>query len=131
MLHKNDEDQCVDDDVGSKQIPRLSSTSTNANSMTSTTSLNSSGLNDDKSITADEENDLLKQLEASSRGKIKGSLYANYFGAAKQPFGLVFLVFSFLVSQILASVADVWVSYWYICPFFFQCHPFPINIDNN
>lgn len=61
---------------------------------------------------SEEEKELLKELEASSKGKVRGSLVINYLKSSKKPWTLVFLVTSFLLAQILASAADVWVSYW-------------------
>lgn len=59
-----------------------------------------------------EEKGLVRELEASSHSK--GSLLWKYFNFANQPFLLVFLMSSFLLTQALASVADVWISYWYV-----------------
>lgn len=59
------------------------------------------------------ESGLLRELEASSQGKIKESLLLNYFKYANQPCTLVFLVAVILLTNILAGSADVWVSYWY------------------
>lgn len=59
------------------------------------------------------ESGLLRELEASSKGKIKESLLLNYFKYANQPCTLVFLVAVILLTNILAGSADVWVSYWY------------------
>lgn len=76
-------------------------------------------LNNEKNLTkgngddlANEENVLLKELEASSKGKVKGSLSLNYLKSANRPFTLVFIVAAFLLAQTLASLADIWVSYW-------------------
>lgn len=60
----------------------------------------------------DEEKELLKELEASSEGKIKGSLVLMYLKSSNKPCTLVFLIISFLLAQILASLADIWVAYW-------------------
>lgn len=77
-------------------------------------------VNNDKSSSEEAQNQtdqeiepLKRQLEeASSRGKVKGSLLVKYFKCANRPFTFAFLVISFLLAQILASVSDVWVSYW-------------------
>lgn len=61
---------------------------------------------------ADEQNALVKELEASSKGKVKGSLIVNYLNSAKRPFTLVFILVTLLLAQALASLADIWVSYW-------------------
>lgn len=59
-----------------------------------------------------EETGLVKELESSSKGKVKGSMLWNYFKYAKQPCTLTFLAAGILLTQILESSADVWVSYW-------------------
>lgn len=51
-------------------------------------------------------------LEASSKGKVKGSLAVNYFSAGANRFILLILGFSFIFVQFLASAADYWVSVW-------------------
>lgn len=73
---------------------------------------NEKNLTKDKDDVADEQNVLLKELEASSKGKVKGSLILNYLNSAKRPFSLVFIVIAFLLAQTLASFTDIWVSYW-------------------
>ncbi|XP_055317503.1 probable multidrug resistance-associated protein lethal(2)03659 isoform X2 [Sitodiplosis mosellana] len=60
----------------------------------------------------EEETELLEKLEASSKGQIKGSLIVNYFKASKRPFCLLYLMLSFVLVQILAGSADVFVSRW-------------------
>lgn len=59
----------------------------------------------------EEETELLDKLEASSKGKIKGP-FLHYFNASKRPFCLVFIVLAFVLAQILAGSADVFVSRW-------------------
>lgn len=81
--------------------------------VTSTSSENKQN-NDMKIKQVKEESVLLKELESSSKGMVKGSLLLNYFKYANQPFTLIFLFASFLLAQTLASLADVWVSFWYI-----------------
>lgn len=51
-------------------------------------------------------------LEESSKGKVKGSVTVNYFRAGANWFGLSLLLIFFIISQILASAADYWVSVW-------------------
>lgn len=51
-------------------------------------------------------------LEESSKGKVKGSVTLNYFRAGGNWFGLSVILILFIVSQILASAADYWVSVW-------------------
>lgn len=60
----------------------------------------------------EEETELVQKLEASSKGKIKGFLIVEYFKASKRPFCILFLILSFLLAQILAGGADIFVSHW-------------------
>lgn len=60
----------------------------------------------------EDDNALLHQLEETSKEKINGSLLGNYLKSAERPFMLAFLLSSFLLTQILASGADVFVPYW-------------------
>lgn len=60
----------------------------------------------------DEKNVFLQKLEKTSKDKIKGSLLINYLKSAERPFMLVFLILSFLLTQILASGADMFFPYW-------------------
>lgn len=65
------------------------------------------------SKTVEETKEMVPQeLESSSKGKIKGSLLLNYFKAANQPILLGILIVLFLLAQILASAADIWVADW-------------------
>lgn len=73
------------------------------------------GLEDSENSSKDsskEEIGLLKELEGSSKGKVKGSLLFHYFKSANRTWTLVFIIVAFLLAQIFASVADVWVSFW-------------------
>lgn len=79
----------------------------------SRTSLNSEkSLYNETYSDPEEEKELLRELEASSKGKVKGSVYLHYFKSAKRPLILAILFVSVLLSQALASMADVWVAYW-------------------
>lgn len=60
----------------------------------------------------DEQNQLLKELEACSKGKVKESVLWSYLKSANQPITLTFLIISILLTQILVSLADIWISYW-------------------
>ena len=59
-------------------------------------------------------NDQTEHTEQSSKGKVKGSLFVNYFTAGVNWFILVFLCASFLFAQFLGSAADYFVSVWYV-----------------
>lgn len=51
-------------------------------------------------------------LEESSKGKVKGSVTASYFRAGANWFGISLVFIFFIISQVLASAADYWVSVW-------------------
>lgn len=112
---KEEDDEKYIENDGVSKIPRQSSDTTLESSMTSKMSLNSEKNHPGESRnqpSSDEEKQLLKELEASSKGKVKGSLILKYLKSSNQPCTLVFLVISFLLVQILASVVDIFVSYW-------------------
>lgn len=52
------------------------------------------------------------EMEASSEGKVKGSVSLHYFRAGAHWSILVVVGILFLGVQILASAADYWVSIW-------------------
>lgn len=52
------------------------------------------------------------QMEASSKGTVKGSITLNYFKAGAHWTILLVLLFSFLFVQFIASAIDYWVSVW-------------------
>lgn len=60
----------------------------------------------------EDSSNLPKELETSSKGTVNGFLLFNYFKATNRPFALVFLLIAFPLTQILLSLADVWVGYW-------------------
>lgn len=65
----------------------------------------------------DVESAKMHDLEDSSKGKIGGSLLLHYFNSAEQPVVLFVLFVLFLLAQALASAADYWVAYWFVCLF--------------
>lgn len=52
------------------------------------------------------------QLEASSKGKVKGSIFMNYFKAGVPWPVFIVLLFLFVFVQFLGSAVDYWVSVW-------------------
>lgn len=55
------------------------------------------------------------QLEASSKGKVKGSLSMQYFRAGGHWSILLGLGFLFVFVQFVGSAIDYWVSVWSVC----------------
>ncbi|XP_031639826.1 multidrug resistance-associated protein 4-like, partial [Contarinia nasturtii] len=60
----------------------------------------------------EEENPLAIELEASSSGKIKGSLLFSYLKSSNIPCALLLLGALFVITQVITSTADIWVSLW-------------------
>lgn len=58
------------------------------------------------------ENNNVAEMEASSKGKVKGSVALNYYKAGAHWSVVCVMLLSFLVVQLLASAADIWVSVW-------------------
>lgn len=89
-----------------RQMSRQSSTRS-----ASTSSLDSA---DGSNFDEDENEERLEgvAMEASSKGKVKGSIAANYFTAGAHWSILAIILLLFLVVQLLASAADYWVSIW-------------------
>lgn len=118
LIEKEDQEDGDENANKNDEKNALSRKSSSASSLTE--SANSvESLNNEKSRSttgnkdgATEKDQMLKELEASSRGKIKGSMLRNYFKSANQSCVLAFLVSSFLFTQVLVSVADIWISYW-------------------
>lgn len=54
----------------------------------------------------------LQVFEASSKGKIKGSILKKYFQCGGQLPELLFIFILFILAQIVSSGADYWVSFW-------------------
>lgn len=107
-----DGDENADKNNENKALSRKSSSASSkcANSIESLNSEKSRSTTEKDGAT--EKDRMLKELEASSRGKIAGSMLLNYFKSANQLCILAFLISSFLLTQILVSVADIWISYW-------------------
>lgn len=53
-----------------------------------------------------------QQLEASSKGKVSGSIFGMYLTSGANWCVLLMIGALFLITQVLASGADYWVSYW-------------------
>ncbi|KAG4077286.1 hypothetical protein HA402_009915 [Bradysia odoriphaga] len=54
----------------------------------------------------------LQQMEASSKGQVKGSVSGTYFTSGANFFVLAVVFILFGLTQVLASGADYWVSFW-------------------
>ncbi|XP_031637635.1 multidrug resistance-associated protein 4-like, partial [Contarinia nasturtii] len=102
--HKNDEEEA--DDRNEIENIRKNSTLSKGNSNEEVNNV------EEDSKNFDEQTALTKDLEESSKGKIKGSLLLNYLKSSNIPCAIAILLTLFLMSQIILSVADIWVSHW-------------------
>lgn len=108
MLKVNEDSN--EEDVKNSEIKKVETQWTkNENNITIETKSNESLK---VKIVDEEETELVQKLEASSKGKIKGFLIVEYFKASNRPFCILFLILSFLLAQILAGAADIFVSHW-------------------
>lgn len=113
-LCSKDEKNSSDNEENTNQVRKTSTASSKTKgSSSSTLNKEVDDLGDIQRQT-EEKTGLLKKMEASSEGKVKGSLLLDYFKSADRMCTLIFLFISFLLTQFLANCADVWVSYWYV-----------------
>lgn len=54
----------------------------------------------------------LQQMESSSKGQVHGSIALNYLGAGANLLTLAIIFILFLITQVFASCADLWVAFW-------------------
>lgn len=116
LIETNDESDENDENPDrpvSRQVSRqMSSRSSNKSLRSMSTSSSKASLRSLGDENKQEEKEQGIGMEESSKGKVKGSISANYFRAGANWFGLFVLLVFFIISQILASAADYWVSVW-------------------
>lgn len=95
----------------SRQVSRRSSTRSVSN-LSLNGSIAGSLIDGETDAAVEEERDEGVQMEASSKGKVKGSVPLNYFKSSAHWSILIILLISFGFVQFLASAADYWVSLW-------------------
>lgn len=105
----DDNDENPDRPVSRQVSRQMSRRSSNKSLRSLSTSSSKASLQDENK---EDENEQGIGLEESSKGKVKGSVTASYFRAGANWFGLFILLLFFVISQILASAADYWVSVW-------------------
>ncbi|XP_055306698.1 ATP-binding cassette sub-family C member 4-like [Sitodiplosis mosellana] len=107
LVGTNETDIEENPDKFGRQMSRKSSTRS-----ASSSSLN--GSTDGSEIDEEEDEGQTQgfELEASSKGKVHGSIAGNYFKAGAHWSILFLLGISFLIVQFLASAADYWVAIW-------------------
>lgn len=101
-------------DVDGNDSKRSESTATSRSRTGSTATIESTNQTTTAEVVdrSGEDSNLLQKIEETSAGKVEGILLWNYLSSAQRPLMLVFLIVAFLCAQILASSADIWVSYW-------------------
>lgn len=55
----------------------------------------------------------VQELEATTKGKIRESLTKLYLKKVNSPFLLIVVIMLFLMTQILSSACDYYISFWY------------------
>lgn len=98
----------------SRQVSRKLSRSVSTTSSVTSLNISADGSLCEVDKLDEEEEEKGFGMEASSKGKVKGSIAASYFAAGANWFWLIILGISFLVVQLLASAADYWVSIWLV-----------------
>lgn len=54
----------------------------------------------------------LQSMEASSKGQVRGSVSSTYFTSGANFFVLTIIVILFILTQVLASGVDFWMTFW-------------------
>lgn len=54
-----------------------------------------------------------EEIETRSSGNIAFSVYSSYISAGGNIFKISFLVFVCLLTQVLATSGDYWITFWY------------------
>lgn len=79
----------------------------------SSTSINSGSLKDDTDAEEPEkEEEAQKNIEESSKGKVKGNVALNYLKAGGSVCKIIFIFSLFLITQAIASASDLFVGFW-------------------
>lgn len=107
----------TEEDVEIAQDHRgMRSRASRSNSRSSIKSHSTASSHSDEDAEDEEKEDFVagpQELEASSKGKVKGSLFLQYLQSGAHSPVLLLLFCLFLTAQILASGADYFVAFWY------------------
>lgn len=63
----------------------------------------------DNKVSADE----MEPVETRSFGKMSHSVYTSYLLAGGKFWKILFFIFICVLSQIVASIGDLWITYWF------------------
>lgn len=103
------------DEVTEEEIDEMEFTARRRSRIGSRSSIRSSKSSLSDGGTADENGksvEVLQQMEASSKGQVKGSVSGIYLKSGANFFVLAIVFILFILTQVLASGADYWVSFW-------------------
>lgn len=83
-----------------------------SNSVASSQSIDSRDIDDISEAKAENEPEVAQpeNVEQMSKGKVKGSVAVNYIKAGSNYFVIAFLLMLFIVTQVVVSFSDYWVS---------------------
>lgn len=104
-----------DVEIGQEQRG-MRSRASRSNSRSSVKSHSSASIHSGEETEDEEKEDFAaspQELEATSKGKVKGSLFLQYLQSGAYSPVLLLLFLLFLTAQILASGADYFVAFWY------------------
>lgn len=97
MLNQNENDE--NEQGKNAEAVRRYSGSSQRSRLSSSESLNKeTNQSDENQDEFDGNGELVKELEASSKGKIKGSMLLNYLGSSNMPYSLIFMYALFLLT---------------------------------
>lgn len=51
--------------------------------------------------------------ETRTSGNVSRSVYSSYYSAGGSTFKLIFFIFISVITQVLSSGGDFWMTYWY------------------
>jgi hypothetical protein len=53
-----------------------------------------------------------EQVEEMAVGSVTAGVYLDYFRSGDSILGIVFLIFGFVLTQVLLSISEIWLSMW-------------------
>ncbi|KAE8737217.1 ABC-transporter, subfamily C member 16, partial [Frankliniella occidentalis] len=117
MLHLGDEEEEAEEEVEQDKRPlmralrQLRSSRRSSSRRSSRASVGSLTLGDEDD--EDEEGaPTMERIEATTKGKVRGSLFLRYFLAGTNALGFIVVIFLFLAAQTAGSLADFFVGFW-------------------
>lgn len=105
------------DDVTDEETANFTAGNRSRSNSKSSVRSSKSSLSESGSKSADEKLtgksvEALQQMEATSKGQVKGSISGTYLKSGANFCVLAVVFILFILTQVLASGADYWVSFW-------------------